>query len=163
MLMLALAALTGCASQATFGDAITRGEPTAIPTPVVPSKPVYQVERGKIVYERRFFGRITPLITETIAFEIDGRVLEVFVEGWRRCSRRRPASAVEYSGLGKPAPGCRRGTGDRHVDLGSAEARCATIASGPGSPLRWRNSSSTTPSSSRAICRTVLARFKSTC
>ena len=58
--MLALFALTGCASQATFGDAITQGEPTAIPTPVVPSKPVYQVERGKIVYERRFFGRITP-------------------------------------------------------------------------------------------------------
>ena len=80
LLMLGLFALTGCASQATFGDAITQGEPTAIPTPVVPSKPVYQVERGKIVYERRFFGRITPLVTEEIAFEIDGRVLEVFVE-----------------------------------------------------------------------------------
>ena len=80
MFMLGLFTLTGCASQATFGDAITQGEPTAIPTPVVPSKPVYQVERGKIVYERRFFGRITPLVTEEIAFEIDGRVLEVFVE-----------------------------------------------------------------------------------
>ncbi len=80
LLMLALFTLSGCASQATFGDAITQGEPTAIPTPVVPSKPVYQVERGKIVYERRFFGRITPLVTEEIAFEIDGRVLEVLVE-----------------------------------------------------------------------------------
>ncbi len=80
LLMLGLFTLTGCASQATFGDAITQGEPTAIPTPVVPSKPVYQVERGKIVYERRFFGRITPLVTEEIAFEIDGRVSEVFVE-----------------------------------------------------------------------------------
>ena len=80
LLLLALFALSGCASQATFGDAITQGEPTAIPTPVVPSKPVYQVERGKIVYERRFFGRITPLVTEEIAFEIDGRVLEVFVD-----------------------------------------------------------------------------------
>ena len=80
LLMLGLLALSGCASQATFGDAITQGEPTAIPTPVVPSKPVYQVERGKIVYERRFFGRITPLVTEEIAFEIDGRLLEVFVE-----------------------------------------------------------------------------------
>ena len=80
LLMLALFTLNGCASQATFGDAITQGEPTAIPTPVVPSKPVYQVERGKIVYERRFFGRITPLVTEEIAFEIDGRVLEVLVE-----------------------------------------------------------------------------------
>ncbi len=80
ILILGLFTLTACASQATFGDAITQGEPTAIPTPVVPSKPVYQVERGKIVYERRFFGRISPLVTEEIAFAIDGRVLEVFVE-----------------------------------------------------------------------------------
>ncbi|MCY4071438.1 MAG: biotin/lipoyl-binding protein [Chloroflexi bacterium] len=80
ILLLGMSLLTGCASQATFGDAITQGEPTPIPTPVVPSKPVYQVERGKIVYERRFFGRIAPVITEEIAFEIDGRVLEVLVE-----------------------------------------------------------------------------------
>ena len=80
ILLLGLFTLTGCASQATFGDAITQGEPTAIPTPVVPSKPVYQVERGKIVYERRFFGRISPLVTEEIAFEIDGRVHEILVE-----------------------------------------------------------------------------------
>ena len=81
MLMLfAALVLTGCASQATFGDAITQGEPTAIPTPVVPSKPVYQVERGKIIYERRFFGRIAPVVTEEFGFRIDGRVLETYVE-----------------------------------------------------------------------------------
>ena len=79
-LALALLLLTGCASQATFGDAITEGEPTPIPTPVVPSKPVYQVERGKIVYERRFFGRIAPVVQEEIAFTIDGRVDEVLIE-----------------------------------------------------------------------------------
>ena len=78
--VLGLMLLCGCASQATFGDAITEGEPTPIPTPIVPSKPVYQVERGNIVYERRFFGRITPVVTEEIAFEIDGRVQETFVE-----------------------------------------------------------------------------------
>ena len=80
ILALGLLVLTGCASQATFGDAITQGEPTPIPTPVVPSKPVYQVERGKIVYERRFFGRISPVITEEFGFEIDGRVLDTAVE-----------------------------------------------------------------------------------
>lgn len=80
LLALALPLLVGCASQATYGDAITQGEPTAIPTPVVPSKPVYQVERGKVVYERRFFGRIAPVVTEEFGFEIDGRVLEIFVE-----------------------------------------------------------------------------------
>jgi len=80
LLLFAALLLTSCASQATFGDAITQGEPTAIPTPVVPTKPVYQVERGKIVYERRFFGRIAPVVTEEFGFAIDGRVLETFVE-----------------------------------------------------------------------------------
>ena len=73
-------ALSGCAAQANFGDAITQGEPTPIPTPVVPSKPIYTVERGDIVYERRFFGRIAPVITEEFAFEIDGRVQEIVVD-----------------------------------------------------------------------------------
>lgn len=68
--------LVGCASQATFGDAITEGEPTPIPTPIVPNKPVYQVERGDIIYERRFFGRISPVITRNIEFSIDGRIAE---------------------------------------------------------------------------------------
>jgi multidrug efflux pump subunit AcrA (membrane-fusion protein) len=79
-LLFAALLLTSCASQATFGDAITQGEPTAIPTPVVPSKPVYQVERGKIVYERRYFGRIAPVVTEEFGFLIDGRVLETYVD-----------------------------------------------------------------------------------
>ncbi len=78
--LLALALLSGCASQATFGDAITQGEPTPIPTPIVPSKPVYQVERGTVTYERRFFGRIAPVLQEEFGFLIDGRVLETYVE-----------------------------------------------------------------------------------
>ena len=77
--ILGLLILSGCASQATFGDAITVGEPTPIPTPIVPNKPIYQVERGDIVYERKFFGRITPVVTRDLQFEIDGRVLETLV------------------------------------------------------------------------------------
>ncbi len=78
ILTLGLLLMTGCASPATFGDAITEGEPTPIPTPVVPQKPVYQVERGHIIYERRFYGRIAPVVTSEIGFQIDGRVLETF-------------------------------------------------------------------------------------
>ena len=99
ILMLGALTLAGCASQATFGDAITQGEPTAIPTPVVPSKPVYQVERGKIVYERRFFGRITPLVTEAIAFEIDGRVSAVFVEAGADVVEGEALARLDTTGL----------------------------------------------------------------
>lgn len=78
ILALGLLMMSGCASQATFGDAITEGEPTPIPTPIVPQKPVYQVERGSIVYERRFYGRIAPVVTAEIGFQIDGQVLETY-------------------------------------------------------------------------------------
>ena len=98
LLMLGLFTLTGCASQATFGDAITQGEPTAIPTPVVPSKPVYEVERGKIVYERRFFGRITPSVTEEIAFAIDGRILEVLIDAGADVSQGDVLARLNTSG-----------------------------------------------------------------
>ena len=79
-LFAALLVLSGCASQATFGDAITQGEPTPIPTPIVPSKPVYQVERGTVTYERKFYGRIAPVVQEGFGFHIDGRVLETLVD-----------------------------------------------------------------------------------
>ena len=81
ILLLAIGVLlTGCAAQASFGDAITEGEPTPIPTPVVPSKPIYTVEIGDIVYERKFYGRIAPVISEEFGFAIDGRVQDIFVE-----------------------------------------------------------------------------------
>lgn len=77
-LLIGVLIMTGCTSQATFGDAIIEGEPTPIPTSVVPNKPIYQVERGDIVYERKFFGRITPVVTSEVIFEIGGRVLDIY-------------------------------------------------------------------------------------
>ncbi len=91
--------LCGCASQASFGDAITQGEPTAVPTPVVPSKPVYQVERGTIRYERRFFGRIAPIVTESFGWTIDGRVLDVFVDAGVDVTAGQPLARLNTSAL----------------------------------------------------------------
>lgn len=71
--------ITGCAEQASFGSAITEGEPTYVPTPVVPNKPIYEVTRGDITYERRYFGRITPIVSRELSFPIEGRVIETFV------------------------------------------------------------------------------------
>ena len=80
ILLASLAVLTGCASQATFGDAITEGEPTPLPTAVVPVKPVYTVERGDIVYKREFTGRITPVVSSNVQYQQAGRVLDVFFD-----------------------------------------------------------------------------------
>lgn len=71
--------LAGCGvSQATFGDAITEGEPTPFPTNVVPSRPIYDVQRGNIIDQRTYFGRVSAINTSELHFAIDGRVLETF-------------------------------------------------------------------------------------
>lgn len=70
--------LQGCASQAEFGDAITEGEPTPIPTSVIPTRPIYDVERGNIVDERSYSGRISPVNDARLSFAIDGVIEEVF-------------------------------------------------------------------------------------
>ena len=77
--IISLLLLVGCASQATFGDAITEGEPTPIPTAIIPIKPLYDVERGDIIYEEQFSGRVTPVTSVELQFPLDGRVSELFV------------------------------------------------------------------------------------
>jgi RND family efflux transporter MFP subunit len=53
--------------------------PTPIPTPVIPTKPTYQVALGEVVRKLEFTGRIVPVIQEELYFKIDGRVAKVMV------------------------------------------------------------------------------------
>jgi multidrug efflux pump subunit AcrA (membrane-fusion protein) len=53
--------------------------PTPIPTPVVPVKPTYKVQKGEIVDEITFSGRISPVVEEELFFRASGRVRSVFV------------------------------------------------------------------------------------
>lgn len=54
--------------------------PTPIPTPVVPVKPTYKVQRGEIVDEITFSGRISPVTEEELFFRASGRVRTVFAK-----------------------------------------------------------------------------------
>lgn len=54
--------------------------PTPIPTAVVPTKPTYKVERGTVVEELKFTGRIAPVEEEQLFFRVDGRVAKVNVK-----------------------------------------------------------------------------------
>lgn len=69
----------GCVSQADFGDAITEGEPTPIPTSVIPTRPIYEVERGDIIDQRTYFGRISAINTGELLFTTDGLIITVHV------------------------------------------------------------------------------------
>lgn len=79
---LALASLlltTACAGGSPVASR-EEATPTAIPTPIVASKPTYQVKRGDIVTQLSFSGRIVPTIEETLFFRTDGRVRTVYVK-----------------------------------------------------------------------------------
>lgn len=80
LFIIGLLVLTGCGSQATFGDPIVEGEPTPIPTAIVPSKPIYTVQQGDIVYEREFRGRTAPTVSQDLFFSQDGRIATILIE-----------------------------------------------------------------------------------
>ena len=69
-----LLALGGCQ-----GERGVEPTPTFIPTPVVPTSPEYVVQRGDVVHEQEFSGRVTPVKVESLYFQTDGRVRGVYV------------------------------------------------------------------------------------
>jgi multidrug efflux pump subunit AcrA (membrane-fusion protein) len=72
--------LSGCALlPAVNTDRSTDGlpTPTPIPTAVVPVKPTYKVQRGEIVSQLEFSGRVSPQVEEDLFFRADGRVRTV--------------------------------------------------------------------------------------
>ncbi|MFQ5813809.1 MAG: efflux RND transporter periplasmic adaptor subunit, partial [Anaerolineae bacterium] len=79
--LLALAILlTAC--QGLFGRPIEEEAPTPtpIPTPIVPEKPTYVVQRGKITKQLEFTGRISPVEETELYFKTGGYVKRVLVE-----------------------------------------------------------------------------------
>lgn len=79
ILCLSILLLSGCGvSQATFGDAITEGEPTPFPTNVVPTRPIYDVQRGDIIDQRTYHGRVSAINADELHFSIDGQVIETY-------------------------------------------------------------------------------------
>ena len=53
--------------------------PTAIPLPNIAKKPTYQVQRGEMISELIFSGRIAPVDKQELAFAADGRVAKIYV------------------------------------------------------------------------------------
>ena len=64
--------LAGCGG----GQVVTEATPTPYPTPV---RPTFTVQRGDITVEAKFGGRVTPLASHTVYFQISGQVSEVYV------------------------------------------------------------------------------------
>lgn len=80
-MVLLVAAISGCAAQpARQGSSSGQAQPTLVPTPVAAAKSTYTVERGEVVYDVDFSGRIAPVIEETLSYPIDGVISTVYVD-----------------------------------------------------------------------------------
>lgn len=73
--------------------------PTPIPTPVVPVKPTYKVQRGEIVDEITFSGRISPVVEEELFFRASGRVRAVFAKRNDMVTEGQVLAELEIDGL----------------------------------------------------------------
>src|SRR5262252_1091644 len=54
--------------------------PTPVPTPIVPTKPTYKVQKGQVVNQIQFTGRIGPVREEELFFKVSGRVRTVNIQ-----------------------------------------------------------------------------------
>ncbi|MEE8391193.1 MAG: biotin/lipoyl-binding protein, partial [Anaerolineae bacterium] len=68
----------GCSS--TPSKSQEGATPTPIPTPIVPTKPTYEVQRGEVVKLLQFTGRIAPIVEEELFFRTSGYVGSVYAE-----------------------------------------------------------------------------------
>jgi len=92
---LVVGTLAGCGGRATQEEAT----PTPIPTPVVPSKPTYKVQRGPIAEEVKFTGRIAAVEEEQLYFRTDGRVATVDVKQGDQVKQGDVLAELEISDL----------------------------------------------------------------
>jgi multidrug resistance efflux pump len=68
---------TGCAQTPSQEEEAT---PTPIPTPIVPTIPTYEVQRGEVVKKLQFTGRIAPVVEEELFFRTSGYVETVYAK-----------------------------------------------------------------------------------
>ncbi|MGC9467484.1 MAG: efflux RND transporter periplasmic adaptor subunit [Anaerolineae bacterium] len=69
----------GACTFGSSGGSEVEATPTPIPTSVVPTNPTYEVQRGTVIRELQFSGRIAPLLEEELFFRTGGYVDEVYV------------------------------------------------------------------------------------
>ncbi|MGC8780951.1 MAG: efflux RND transporter periplasmic adaptor subunit, partial [Anaerolineae bacterium] len=75
--------LAGCSTfAATTGrrGSVEEPTPTPIPTAIVPVNPVYTVQRGEVIKEMQFTGRVSPTEEKDLFFRTNGRIRRILVK-----------------------------------------------------------------------------------
>jgi RND family efflux transporter MFP subunit len=83
-LLAVLAALIACTllwvGCSFSGSQDEEATPTPYPTSIVPEKPTYTVQRGRVIQKLEFGGRVAPVIEEELVFRTSGYVEKINVE-----------------------------------------------------------------------------------
>jgi multidrug efflux pump subunit AcrA (membrane-fusion protein) len=69
----------GACATGSGGGGDAAATPTPIPTSIVPTNPTYEVQRGDVIRELQFTGRVAPVVEEELFFKTGGYVNEVYV------------------------------------------------------------------------------------
>lgn len=84
-------ALGGCTPQ----QAAEEPTPTPLPTPIIPTKPTYQVTKGDVEKKFEFTARISPVVSEELFFKSAGRVNKVLVKKGDQVTKGQVLSNLE--------------------------------------------------------------------
>jgi len=70
----------GCSQPSRYVDTGEEADVTPIPTPIIPTKPTYTVQRGNVINQVEFTGRITPVREVALSFRTNGYLKNIYVE-----------------------------------------------------------------------------------
>ncbi|HRQ38021.1 MAG TPA: HlyD family efflux transporter periplasmic adaptor subunit [Chloroflexota bacterium] len=73
--------------------------PTPLPTPIVPERPTYTVQRGAVVNSLEFTGRVSPVQEQALFFKSEGFVDQVFVQRGDQVEAGDILAQLEITGL----------------------------------------------------------------
>lgn len=79
-LLLFVFLFAACRPAGTDRRSSSGSEPTPLPTAVAPLRPTYAVERGEVLFQATFQGRISSVVQEPLAFALGGVVAQVYGE-----------------------------------------------------------------------------------
>jgi multidrug efflux pump subunit AcrA (membrane-fusion protein) len=71
---------SGCSKQPAYNDPGQEADVTEVPTPIVPTKPTYTVQRGNVVKQIEFTGRVTPIKEAELSFHTNGYIRKILIQ-----------------------------------------------------------------------------------
>jgi multidrug efflux pump subunit AcrA (membrane-fusion protein) len=122
MLLMLAGLLAACTPGATPAPLPT---PTFWPTAVVPEKPTYTVQRGSVVDQLTFTGRVSPVREAELYFRTDGRVLDVYVARGDAVQVGDRLAELDVAALYRQVAQAELALESAETDLASAEAELA--------------------------------------